>query len=140
MSKRTASKFSRAAIRQRLNLLGIHRQESGAVARQDVDNDLAARLQSLAIASSMNSQPSPARVIRRALVMAGRVSAIGWIAVAAVVATISLSSVNVLPDPLQTAMSNVFNVVGINVPNPENEPIRARQTTLDPAVTTTIAP
>jgi hypothetical protein len=140
MSKRTSSKISRAAIRQRLNLLGIHRQESETVARQAVDNDLAARLQSLAIASSMNTQPSPARVIRRVLSIAGRVSAIGWIAVAAVVATISLSSFNVLPDPLQTAMSNVFNVVGINVPQPENEPIRARQTTLDPAVTTTVAP
>ena len=140
MSKRTSSKISRAAIRQRLNLLGIYRQESETVARQAVDNDLAARLQSLAIASSMNTQPSPARVIRRVLSIAGRVSAIGWIAVAAVVATISLSSVNVLPDPLQTAMSNVFNVVGINVPQPENEPIRARQTTLDPAVTTTVAP
>jgi hypothetical protein len=140
MSERTSSKISRAAIRQRLNLLGIHGDESETVARQTVDNDLAARLQSLAIASSMNSQPTPARVIRRALVIVGRVNAIGWIAVAAVVAAISLSSVNVLPDPFQTAMSNVFNVVGINVPNPEDEPIRVRQTTLDPAVTTTVAP
>ena len=140
MSERTSSKISRAAIRQRLNLLGIHGDESETVARQAVDNDLAARLQSLAIASSMNSQPTPARVIRRALVIVGRVNAIGWIAVAAVVATISLSSINVLPDPLQTAMSNVFSVVGINVPNPEDEPIRVRQTTLDPAVTTTVAP
>lgn len=140
MSERTSSKISRAAIRQRLNLLGIHGDESETVARQTVDNDLAARLQSLAIASSMNTQPTPARVIRRALVIVGRVNAIGWIAVAAVVAAISLSSVNVLPDPLQTAMSNVFNVVGINVPNPEDEPIRVRQTTLDPAVTTTVAP
>lgn len=140
MSKRTSSKISRAAIRQRLNLLGIHRQESETVARQAVDNDLAARLQSLAIASSMNTQPSPARVIRRVLSIAGRVSAIGWIAVAAVVATVSLSSVNVLPDPLQTAMSNVFNVVGINVPHPENEPVRLRQGNLDSPVTTTVAP
>lgn len=140
MSERTSSKISRAAIRQRLNLLGINGEESETVARQAVDNDLAARLQSLAIASSMNSQPTPARVIRRALVIVGRVNAIGWIAVAAVVAAISLSSVNVLPDPFQTAMSNVFNVVGINVPNPEDEPIRVRQTTLDPAVTTTVAP
>jgi hypothetical protein len=74
------------------------------------------------------------------LVLAGRVSAIGWIAVAAVVATVSLSSVNVLPDPLQVAVSNVLNVVGINVPHPENEPIRARQTSLNPAVSTTVAP
>ncbi len=140
MNQRASSKISRRAIRQRLNSLGIHSKESETVAQQAIDHDLAARLQSLAIASSMDIQPSPFRVIRRALVLAGRVSAIGWIAVAAVVATVSLSSVNVLPDPLQVAVSNVLNVVGINVPHPENEPIRARQTSLDPAVSTTVAP
>jgi len=108
--------------------------------RQDIDNDLAARLQSLAIASSMDKRQSEFRVVRRALVLVGRVSAIGWVAIAAVVATVSLSSLNVLPDPMQVAMSNVLNVFGINVPHPENEPIRARQTSLDPAVTTTVAP
>jgi len=140
MNKRTSSKISRAAIRHRLNSLGIHNKDSETVAQQAIDHDLAARLQSIAIGSSMDIQPSPFRVIRRALVLAGRVSAIGWIAVAAVVATVSLSSVNVLPDPMQVAVSNVLKVVGINVPHPENEPIRARQTSLDPAVTTTVTP
>lgn len=140
MNKRTSSKISRAEIRRRLNALGLQGSDGEVVAEQAIDNDLAARLQSLSIASSMNTQKSPFRVMRRGAKLAGRVGAIGWIAIAAVVATISLSSVNVLPDPLQVAMSNVLNVVGINVPHPENEPIRARQTTLDPAVTTTVAP
>ena len=140
MNKRTSSKISRAEIRRRLNALGLQGSDGEVFAEQAIDNDLAARLQSLSIASSMNTQKSPFRVLRRGVKLVGRVGAIGWIAIAAVVATISLSSVNVLPDPLQVAMSNVLNVVGINVPHPENEPIRARQTTLDPAVTTTVAP
>lgn len=140
MNKRTSSKISRAEIRRRLNALGLQGSDGEVVAEQAIDNDLAARLQSLSIASSMNTQKSPFRVLRRGVKLVGRVGAIGWIAIAAVVATVSLSSVNVLPDPLQVAMSNVLNVVGINVPHPENEPIRARQTTLDPAVTTTVAP
>ena len=140
MNKRTSSKISRAEIRRRLNALGLQGSDGEVVAEQAIDNDLAARLQSLSIASSMNTQKSPFRVLRRGVKLVGRLGAIGWIAIAAVVATVSLSSVNVLPDPLQVAMSNVLNVVGINVPHPENEPIRARQTTLDPAVTTTVAP
>jgi len=140
MNKRTSSKISHAAIRHRLNSLGLHSYASEMDVRQDIDNDLAARLQSLAIASSIDKRQSEFRVVRRALVLVGRVSAIGWVAIAAVVATVSLSSLNVLPDPMQVAMSNVLNVFGINVPHPENEPIRARQTSLDPAATTTVAP
>jgi len=140
MNKRTSSKISRAEIRRRLNALGLQGSDGEVVAEQAIDNDLAARLQSLSIASSMNIRQSPFRVLRRGVKLAGRVSAIGWIAVAAVVATVSLSLINVLPDPLQVAMSNVLNAVGINVPNPKNEPIRARQTSLDPVVTTTVAP
>ena len=140
MSKRRSSKISRAEIKQRLNSLDHNGLQVKDVSSQVIDHDLAARLQSLAVASSMDTQQSASRVVRRALVLVGRVSVIGWVAVAAVVATVSLSSLNVLPDPIQVAMSNVLNVLGINVPHPENEPIRARQTSLDPAVTTTVAP
>ena len=139
MNKRTSSKISRAAIRHRLSALDLHGEEDKVVNRQAIDNDLAARLQSLAVASSLDIQQSPFRIVRRAAVLAGRVSTLGWIAVA-VVAAISLSSVNVLPDPLQVAVSNVLNMVGINVPQPENGPARVRQGNLDSPITTTVAP
>ena len=140
MNKRTSSKISRAAIRHRLSALDLHGEEDKVVNRQAIDNDLAARLQSLAVASSLDIQQSPFRIVRRAAVLAGRVSTLGWIAVAVVAAAISLSSVNVLPDPLEVAVSNVLNMVGINVPQPENGPARVRQGNLDSPITTTVAP
>ena len=39
MNQRASSKISRAAIRQRLNSLGIHSKESETVAQQAIDND-----------------------------------------------------------------------------------------------------
>lgn len=140
MSKRTFSKISHTAIKQRLNSIDLNSRVGNDVATQAVDHDLATRLQSLAVASSMNARQSPFYLFRHVAVLAGRVSTVGWIAVAVVLASVGLSSVNGLPDPLQVAMSNLLNVVGINVPHPENEPIRTRQTSLDPAVTTTVAP
>ncbi len=137
MSKHTTSKISRRALKQRLNSLDLNGRD---VASRENDHDLAARLQSLVIGSSLNARQSPLRLIRGAGVLAGRVSTVGWIAAAIVLASVSLSSVNGLPEPLQVAMSNVLNVVGINVPHPSNEPARVRQGNIDPSVTTTVVP
>ncbi len=124
-------------MKKRLNSIDLNGSD---VTSQVADHDLAARLQSLAIASRLNARQSPFHFLQRAAVLAGRVSTVGWIAIAVVLAGVSLSSVNGLPDPLQVAMSNVLKVVGINVPHPENEPTRMRQGNLDPSVTTTVVP
>lgn len=140
MSKRTSSKISRGEIKQRLHSLDDSGLQVNEVESQVKDHDLAARLQSLAVSSSMSERQSPMNLFRRVVVLVGRVSVVGWIAAAVLLAGFSLSAVNGLPDPLQVAVSNVLNVVGINVPNPKNEPVRLRQGNLDTSVTTTVVP
>ena len=140
MSKRRSSKISRAEIKQRLHSLDHNGLQVKDVSSQVIDHDLAARLQSLAVSSSMSERQLPMFLFRRVGVLVGRVRTVGWIAAAVLLAGFSLSAVNGLPDPLPVAVSNVLNVVGINVPHPENEPARLRQGNLDFSVTTTVAP
>ncbi|MGA0272572.1 MAG: hypothetical protein ACO3O1_12105, partial [Ilumatobacteraceae bacterium] len=84
----------------------------------DVDQDLVARLRSLAIASSADPTLVKGRWKRRVGAAIGAVGVFGWAGAAAAGASVGLVSTGSLPDPIQNVVADVLEVVNIEVPRP----------------------
>ena len=83
-----------------------------------VDGDLVARLQSLAIASSITTEAKSGRLRRRVAALIGAVGVFGWAGAAAAGASVGLATTGNLPAPVQDVVADVLEVVNIEVPRP----------------------
>ncbi len=84
--------------------------------------DLAARLQSLAVASSFEIDARKGRLGRKVVAVLGSIGVVGWIGVTGAAASVGLAATGNLPAPVQNVVSTVFDVVGIDVPRADDEP------------------
>ena len=84
----------------------------------EVDQDLVARLRSLAIASSADPTLAKGRWKRRVGAAVGAIGVFGWAGAAAAGASVGLVSTGSLPDPIQNVVADVLEVVNIEVPRP----------------------
>ncbi|MGA1566564.1 MAG: hypothetical protein ACO39Q_10190, partial [Ilumatobacteraceae bacterium] len=83
-----------------------------------VDGDLLARLQSIAIASSVTTEARTGRLRRRVAAVIGAVGVFGWAGAAAAGASVGLATTGNLPAPVQEVVADVLEVVNIEVPRP----------------------
>ena len=84
-------------------------------------DDLAARLRSLAVAASFDKPPRAVRIRRRAVAFLTAIGVFGWVGITGAAASIGLAATGNLPAPIQDTVSNVLDVVGIEVPRSEPE-------------------
>ena len=85
-------------------------------------DDLATRLSSLAVAASFESGAKKGRLRRKFLAAIGSIGVIGWIGVTGAAASVGLATTGNLPAPIQDVVSDVFDVVGIEIPKSNDEP------------------
>lgn len=115
------SRVSRRSLVARLEATRVDAPLSDVFA-----DDLAARLQSLAVAASFEVGATKGRYRRKFVAAIGSIGVIGWIGwigVTGAAASVGLASTGNLPAPVQDVVSSVFGVVGIELPtSDENEP------------------
>ncbi|MED5570124.1 MAG: hypothetical protein VYE12_01710, partial [Actinomycetota bacterium] len=80
----------------------------------DVDENFVARLQSLAIASSIAPAPRSTRIRKQVGAVIGAVGILGWAGAAAAGASVGLAATGNLPAPVQEVVADVLDVVKIN--------------------------
>ena len=98
-------------------------------------DDLAARLQSLAVAASFEVGAKKGRLRRKFVAAIGSIGVIGWVGVTGAAASVGLATTGNLPAPVQDVVSTVFEVVGIDIPtSDENDPAPAEPVDDAPAV------
>ena len=88
----------------------------------DVDENFVARLQSLAIASSIAPAPRSTRIRKQVGAVIGAVGILGWAGAAAAGASVGLAATGNLPAPVQEVVADVLDVVKISVPRPDPLP------------------
>ena len=88
----------------------------------DVDENFVARLQSLAIASSIAPAPRSTRIRKQVGAVIGAVGVLGWAGAAAAGASVGLAATGNLPAPVQEVVADVLDVVKISVPRPDPLP------------------
>ena len=88
----------------------------------DADENFVARLQSLAIASSIAQAPRSTRIRRQVGAVIGAVGILGWAGAAAAGASVGLAATGNLPAPIQEVVADVLDVVKISVPRPDPLP------------------
>ena len=89
----------------------------------DVDENFVARLQSLAIASSIAPAPRSTRIRKQVGAVIGAVGILGWAGAAAAGAGVGLAATGNLPAPVQEVVADVLDVVKISVPRPDPLPV-----------------
>ena len=82
-------------------------------------DDLAARLRSFAVAASFDKPSRIVRVRRRAVAFFAAIGVFGWVGITGAAASVGLAATGNLPAPIQNTVSNVLDVVGIDVPRSE---------------------
>jgi len=85
----------------------------------DADENLVARLQSLAVASSIAPVPRSTRLRRQVGAVIGAVGILGWAGATAASASVGLAATGNLPAPVQEVVADVLDVVKISVPRPD---------------------
>ncbi|MGA0802281.1 MAG: hypothetical protein ACO3Q0_06535, partial [Ilumatobacteraceae bacterium] len=90
------SRISRRSLTARLEALRVETPLDDAFA-----DDLAARLQSLAIAASFEVGVKKGRLRRKFVAVIGSVGVIGWIGVTGAAASVGLAATGNLPAPIQ---------------------------------------
>ena len=88
----------------------------------DVDENFVARLQSLAVASSIAPAPRSTRIRKQVGAVIGAVGILGWAGAAAAGASVGLAATGNLPAPVQEVVADVLDVVKISVPRPDPLP------------------
>ncbi|MGB1688948.1 MAG: hypothetical protein ACPHHT_10430, partial [Ilumatobacteraceae bacterium] len=88
-----------------------------------VDENFVARLQSLAIASSIAPAPRSTRIRKQVGAVIGAVGILGWAGAAAAGAGVGLAATGNLPAPVQEVVADVLDVVKISVPRPDPLPV-----------------
>ena len=111
------SRVSRRSLVSRLEALRVDEPMNDVFA-----DDLAARLQSLAIAASFEVGANKGRLRRKLVAAVGSIGVIGWIGVTGAAASVGLATTGNLPAPIQDVVSTVFDVVGIDIPASNDEP------------------
>ena len=116
------SRISRRSLVARLEATRIEAQLDDVFAE-----DLAARLQSLAVAASFEAGANKGRLRRKVVAVIGSLGIAGWIGVTGAAASVGLATTGNLPAPIQDVVSNVFDVVGIDIPasDDETDPVEA---------------
>ena len=89
----------------------------------DVDENFVARLQSLAIASSIAPAPRSTQIRKKVGAIIGAVGILGWAGAAAAGASVGLTATGNLPAPVQEVVADVLDVVKISVPRPNPLPV-----------------
>ena len=105
------SRVSRRSLTTRLAELRIEETLDDVLV-----DDLAARLQSLAVAASFEVGAKKGRLRRKFVAAIGSIGVIGWMGVTGAAASVGLATTGNLPAPVQDVVSTVFEVVGIDLP------------------------
>ena len=89
----------------------------------EVAENLAARLKSLAVSSSQMEEARQGRVGRKVLALIGSVGIFAWVGVTGVAASVGLVATGNMPAPIQNVVSSVLEVAGIQVPRADEDPV-----------------
>jgi len=102
----------------RRDLVSMLEAMGGAPMPSVVDDadSLASRLRSLAIAGSFEGGVSRGRWGRRVVAVVGAVGLVGWTGLGVASASVGLAVTGNLPAPVQDFVSDVFEVVGLDLP------------------------
>ena len=114
---------SHRRIQERLVNLALSSEPVGyPTDPSQVDANFVARLQSLAIASSITPTRRSTRLRRQFGAVIGAVGILGWAGAAAAGASVGLAATGNLPAPVQDVVADVLDVVNISVPRPDPSP------------------
>lgn len=102
---------SRRDVRRMLGALGEH-----DVPFTNDAESMAARLRSLAVASSVGATASHGRLKRQVIATVGAVGLVGWASFGTASAFVGLAATGNLPAPVQNFVSDVLDTVGVEVP------------------------
>ena len=118
-----AIRASHRRLQSRLADLALSTQPVGyPTDPSEVDANFVARLQSLAIASSVTPSRRSTRVRRQLGAVVGAVGILGWAGAAAAGASVGLAATGNLPAPVQNVVADVLDVVNVNIPRPDPTP------------------
>ena len=114
---------SHRRIQERLAHLALATEPIGYPADPtQVDTNLVARLQSLAVASSITPSRRSTRLRRQLGAVVGAVGILGWAGAAAAGASVGLAATGNLPAPVQDVLADVLEVVNVSIPRPDPSP------------------
>ena len=106
------------------------------VLNDDVAENLAARLKSLAVSGAQLEEARSGRLGRKVVAVIGSLGIFAWMGVTGVAASVGLVVTGNMPAPIQNAVSTVLEVAGIQVPRANEEPTlpNNQEPSGDPAV------
>ena len=88
---------------------------------EDVAENMAARLKSLAVSGAQLEEARRGRVGRKVVAVVGSLGIFAWMGVTGVAASVGLVVTGNMPAPIQNAVSTVLDVAGITVPRADDE-------------------